>query len=135
MENTNTNWKVFGVYLLVVLLVMWVGVANGQIVVTEFNAEWNAANKVAWVDKLSDCDKMEDGTEEKSPRCNYNSWDGKFNGKFDAYEIPNNLVYNHQVSRTQTFRQQQQEGRRPRFSVEKEIIRKNGIKPLKTCQL
>ena len=29
---------------------------NAQIVVTEFNAEWNAANKVVWVDKLSDCD-------------------------------------------------------------------------------
>ena len=31
-------------------------VANAQIVVTEFNAEWNAANKVDWLEKLSDCD-------------------------------------------------------------------------------
>ena len=30
--------------------------ANAQIVVTEFNAEGNAANKVEWIDKLSDCD-------------------------------------------------------------------------------
>ena len=30
--------------------------ASAQIVVTEFNAEWNAANKVEWIDKLSDCD-------------------------------------------------------------------------------
>jgi len=30
--------------------------ANAQIVVTEFNAEWNAANKVDWLEKLSDCD-------------------------------------------------------------------------------
>ena len=30
--------------------------ANAQIVVTEFNAEWNAANKVEWINKLSDCD-------------------------------------------------------------------------------
>ena len=29
---------------------------NAQIVVTEFNAEWNAANKVDWLEKLSDCD-------------------------------------------------------------------------------
>ena len=29
--------------------------ANAQIVVTEFNAEWNAANKVEWINKLSDC--------------------------------------------------------------------------------
>ena len=56
MENTNTNWKVFGVYLLVVLLVMWAGIVKAQIVVTEFNAEWNNANKVEWLEKLSDCD-------------------------------------------------------------------------------
>ena len=56
MENTNINWKVFGVYLLVVLLVMWAGIVKAQIVVTEFNAEWNNANKVEWLEKLSDCD-------------------------------------------------------------------------------
>jgi len=28
----------------------------GQLVVTEFNADWNSANKVEWLDKLSDCD-------------------------------------------------------------------------------
>ena len=30
--------------------------ANAQIVVTEFNAEWNAANKVEWFEKLDDCE-------------------------------------------------------------------------------
>ena len=30
--------------------------ANAQIVITEFNAEWNAANKVEWFDKLDDCE-------------------------------------------------------------------------------
>ena len=41
--------------------------ANAQIVVTEFNAEWNAANKVEWIDKLSDCDitKVDIGKELK----------------------------------------------------------------------
>ena len=29
---------------------------NAQIVVTEFNAEWNAANKVEWFEKLDDCE-------------------------------------------------------------------------------
>ena len=40
---------------------------NAQIVVTEFNAEWNAANKVEWIDKLSDCDitKVDIGKELK----------------------------------------------------------------------
>ncbi len=31
-------------------------IANAQIVVTEFNAEWNAVNGVEWLNKLSDCD-------------------------------------------------------------------------------
>ena len=61
--------------------------------------------------------------------------DGKFDGKFDAYEIPNDLVYNHQINKSQTLRQMQQQGKRPRFSIKQVIIRKNGIKPLKTCQL
>ena len=30
--------------------------ANAQIVVTEFNAEWNAVNGVEWLNKSSDCD-------------------------------------------------------------------------------
>ena len=30
-------------------------IANGQIVVTHFNAGWNDANKVEFVDDLSDC--------------------------------------------------------------------------------
>ena len=38
------------------LLMAFSMVANAQIVVTEFNAEWNAANKVEWLEKLSDCD-------------------------------------------------------------------------------
>tara|TARA_R110002012_G_scaffold108185_8_gene250669 strand:+ start:46 stop:408 length:363 start_codon:yes stop_codon:yes gene_type:complete len=55
-KDTNIDWKVYGIYLLITLLVMWAGVGNAQIVVTEFNAEWNVANKVEWLDKLSDCD-------------------------------------------------------------------------------
>ena len=29
---------------------------SAQITVTHFNAEWNAANKVEWFDKLDDCE-------------------------------------------------------------------------------
>jgi thioredoxin-like negative regulator of GroEL len=38
------------------LLMVFSTIANAQIVVTEFNAEWNATNKVNWLEKLSDCD-------------------------------------------------------------------------------
>ena len=40
----------------ILALLLAVYSTNAQIVVTEFNAEWNAANKVDWLEKLSDCD-------------------------------------------------------------------------------
>ena len=61
--------------------------------------------------------------------------DGKFDGKYDVYKIPNDLIYNHQISRTQTFRDQQNEKRRPRFGIKKSIIELHDIKPTKTCQI
>ncbi|SVE46603.1 uncharacterized protein METZ01_LOCUS499457, partial [marine metagenome] len=42
--------------------------------------QYNLELAIKLVDKLTDCDETKDGTEEKSPRCNYNSWDGKHNG-------------------------------------------------------
>ena len=61
--------------------------------------------------------------------------DGKFDGKFDVYKIPNDLIYGHQVSSTESFTQQQKQRRRPRFSIKGGIIRPENIKPVKTCQL
>ena len=63
--------------------------------------------------------------------------DGKFDGKFDAYIIPNKLVPIQIVKKetNQTFRDYQKLGLRPRFSVERNIIRPHKIKPVKTCQL
>jgi hypothetical protein len=55
--------------------------------VKDCNKEWGGKAKkynielaILLPNKLSDCDETKDGTEEKSPRCNYNSWDGKHNG-------------------------------------------------------
>ena len=42
--------------LLLILFLAFGLSTNAQIIVTEFNAEWNAANGVEWLDKLSDCD-------------------------------------------------------------------------------
>ena len=42
--------------ILIILFLMFSLSANAQIVVTEFNAEWNAVNGVEWLGKLSDCD-------------------------------------------------------------------------------
>jgi len=42
--------------ILIILFLIFSLSANAQIVVTEFNAEWNAVNGVEWLSKLSDCD-------------------------------------------------------------------------------
>jgi len=42
--------------ILLILFLAFSLSANAQIIVTEFNAEWNAANGVEWLDKVSDCD-------------------------------------------------------------------------------
>ena len=55
---------------------------------------------------------------------------GKVDGKFDVYKIPNDLIYKHKVNKNQTLQDQQTEKRRARLKVKKDIINKNGIKPL-----
>ena len=42
--------------LLLILLTAFTLSASSQIVVTHFNAEWNDPNKVAYIEKLTDCD-------------------------------------------------------------------------------
>ena len=57
MENkTNITWKLFGFYLLIILFMLIVGTTSAQVTVTHYNAEWNNANDVKWLNKLSDCD-------------------------------------------------------------------------------
>tara|TARA_R110002074_G_scaffold64922_1_gene154644 strand:+ start:202 stop:564 length:363 start_codon:yes stop_codon:yes gene_type:complete len=55
MECHNTTWKMFGAYLLVLLFILICGSANGQVSVAQFNASWNEANGVSWVQDLNDC--------------------------------------------------------------------------------
>ena len=45
-------------YMLVILLMLFAGNAFGQIEIKQFNAGWNSANNVDWVQKLSDCKTM-----------------------------------------------------------------------------
>lgn len=59
----------------------------------------------------------------------------KGDGSFKAYKIEPDWIYKHMVNKNQTFQQQQEENRRPRFSIIKEIILKRGLKPVKVCKL
>jgi len=61
--------------------------------------------------------------------------DGKLDGKFDIYKIPNKLVSRVKVNRSQTMKSQQRQKRRPRFSIRKKIIIPYKIKPTKTSKI
>jgi hypothetical protein len=56
--------------------------------------------------------------------------DGSWRGEFDIYLIDNDLIYNHRVNNNQTMREQQLQKRRPRFSIYRDIIQKQKIKPV-----
>lgn len=53
----------------------------------------------------------------------------KYDGCFDVYLIPNDPVYNYQINKNETFKDQQKQGRRPRFSI-KNLIKELNIKPI-----
>ena len=55
MENQETVWQQYTMYILLMLLMFIVGTAFGQIEVKHFNAGWNDANSVAWFMDLEDC--------------------------------------------------------------------------------
>ena len=90
MKKDYTSWKIFGGYLLVILLMLISSTANGQspcdsegICVTQFNAGFNDVNKVTWVNKLSDCDtKFIDIMV-----------DGKAAGKYKIVVVPTIVIY------------------------------------------
>ena len=61
MKKDCTVWKIFGGYMLIILLMLMSSSANGQtytcdedMCVVEFNASWNSANNVEWLHKLTD---------------------------------------------------------------------------------
>lgn len=56
--------------------------------------------------------------------------EGKLDGTFNVYLIPNKFIYANRVNKGQTMKDQQGEKRRPRFSIKKDIILINKIKPI-----
>ncbi len=61
---------------------------------------------------------------------------GKIDGRVDIYKIKDNfksLIMN--GKKGETFTDQQKQGRRPRFSIKKEIIAKQNLKPIKSIDL
>jgi len=61
--------------------------------------------------------------------------EGKWDGTFNIYLIPNRSIYEYPVNRGQTMREQQEQRRRPRFSIYSGIIEPQKIRPIKTGRL
>lgn len=59
----------------------------------------------------------------------------KGDGSFKVYKIEPDWIYNQMVNKNQSFQQQQEENRRPRFSIIEEIIKTRKLKPIKICKL
>lgn len=57
------------------------------------------------------------------------------NGVFKAYKIEPDWIYGHNVNKTQTFQQQQEQGRRPRFSIIENIIKPKNLQPVKVLKI
>jgi len=61
MKKDYTVWKIFGGYILILILMIVSSSANGQtytcnedICVVEFNASWNSSNNIEWLNNLTD---------------------------------------------------------------------------------
>jgi len=57
MNKISHTWKIFSIYILILILVLICGTAFGQVKVIQFNAEWNKSNQVEWIKNLNDCEK------------------------------------------------------------------------------
>ena len=55
MKKVDITWKIFSMYMLIILFMLAASGAFAQIEVKQFNAGWNSANDVKWVQSLDDC--------------------------------------------------------------------------------
>ena len=58
MNKIGHTWKIFSVYMLIIIFILICGKAFGQIKVVQFNAGWNKSNEAPWVNKLTDCNTV-----------------------------------------------------------------------------
>jgi len=54
MEKPDITWRIFGIYILFIVLILLANTAFGQVQIAYFNADWNKANDVKWVHQLDD---------------------------------------------------------------------------------
>jgi len=55
MGKPDITWRLFGMYMLVLVLMIWAGTAKAQMQLVVFNAEWNSGNDVRdWAFSMED---------------------------------------------------------------------------------
>jgi len=91
MKKDYTVWKLFGGYMLILLLMVVSSLAKGQspcgndgLCVVQFNAGFNETNKVTWVNQLEECDTKFIDIQV----------DAKASGKYKIVVIPTILIFN-----------------------------------------
>ena len=55
MEKVDVTWRIFGMYMLIILFMLFCSGAFAQIEIKQFNAGWNSANDIKWIHSLTDC--------------------------------------------------------------------------------
>ena len=53
-----------------------------------------------------------------------------YDGSFNVYLIPNDIVYNYPMNKNESFKDQQKRGVRPRFQIKKSIIKPLKLEPI-----
>lgn len=91
MSKDYTVWKIFGGYMLLLIMMLLSTTALGQspceddgLCVVQFNAGFNEGNKVGWVNNLEEC----------STKFIDIGVDGKAAGKYKIVVIPTILIFN-----------------------------------------
>jgi|TARA_R110000796_G_scaffold172961_1_gene289928 hypothetical protein len=91
MKKDYTVWKIFGGYLLVLLLMVMSQTTFAQspcggdgVCVVQFNAGFNEANKVTWVKELNECETKFIDIQK----------DTKAAGKYKIVVVPTIVIYN-----------------------------------------
>jgi len=91
MEKNYTSLKIFGGYMLILLLMLMSSSAYGQspcggddLCVVQFNAGFNEANKVKWLGDLTDCENKFIDIQT----------DAAASGKYKIVVVPTILIFN-----------------------------------------
>ena len=89
MEDTM-NWRTVLAYAILMITMIMGGITvnaqnlcNSDICVVQFNASWNSANNVEYLDKLTDCDVM-----------NVNIDEGEYQSEYGIVVVPTIVVFN-----------------------------------------